>query len=70
MSFLSRKQTKFTQLAILILCLFTGTACSQTNKETTQMTYSNPYNLEFSEEKFSKVQDTDKSIHYWARISA
>ena len=64
MSFLSRKQTKFTQLAILILCLFTGTACSQTNKETTQMTYSNPYNLEFSEEKFSKVQDTDKSIHF------
>ncbi|WP_277074283.1 hypothetical protein, partial [Simonsiella muelleri] len=63
MSFLSGKQARFTQLTILILCLFTGTACSQTNKETTQMTYSNPYNLEFSEEKFSKVQDTDKSIH-------
>ena len=64
MSFLSQKQARFTQLAILTLCLFTGTACSQTNKETTQMTYSNPYNLEFSEEKFSKVQDTDKSIHF------
>ena len=64
MAFFSKTQTRFTQLAILILCLLTGTACSQTDKETTQMTYSNPYNLEFSEEKFSKVQDTDKSIHF------
>ena len=33
MSFLSGKQARFTQLAILTLCLFTGTACSQTNNE-------------------------------------
>lgn len=64
MSFLSGKQARFTQLAILTLCLFTGTACFQTSKEATKMTTSNPYNLQFSNEKFSKLQDRDKSIHF------
>ena len=63
MSFLSKKQARFTQLAILILCLLTGTACSQTNKETTQMTYSNPYNLQFSNEEFTHLKETSIPIH-------
>ena len=64
MSFLSKKQARFTQLAILILCLLTGTACSQTNKETTQMTYSNPYNLQFLSGNTNHLSGTDIPIHF------
>lgn len=64
MAILSERQAKFTQLAILIFCLFTGTACSQTNKEATQMTYSNPYNLEFIDEEASTVGRTGIPIRF------
>ena len=64
MSFLSGKQARFTQLAILTLCLLTGIACSQTNKETTQMTYSNPYNLQFSGKEAPYVKDKNNLIRF------
>lgn len=64
MAFLSEKQARFTQLAILTFCLFTGTACSKINKENTQMTYSNPYNLEFFNEEYSTIGNTGIPIHF------
>lgn len=63
MAFLSKIQTNFTQLAILTFCLLMGTACSQTNKETTQMVASNPYNLQFADEKSAYLNNTSISIH-------
>lgn len=64
MAFLSAKQARVTQLAILIFCLFMGTACSQTNKETTKMTASNPYNLQFFSGNIDYLSGTDIPIHF------
>ena len=64
MSFLSKKQARFTQLAILTLCLLTGIACSQTNKETTKMTASNPYNLQFLNGSIDYLSETNIPIHF------
>lgn len=61
---LPTNQAKLTQLSIVTFCLLIGTSCFQTSKDSTQMTYSNPYNLEFRSPKNSTIGRTGIPIHF------
>lgn len=64
MFFLSKNQAKLPKLVMMAFCLFIGTACSQIQQDTTQKTYSNPYNLEFRDLENSTVGKTGIPIHF------